>query len=266
MRFLESLFVYQMREGRDIRWHGRSHTHGPGEYEIHYFIQGSASFRSWKRIETLRPGTLLITPPLEEHAIVVRDGYKPLSYYALLIRLDQEDEELAGLMEGLQSSCYQLKKSYRLFFEELKLRGLSPQKDLRRSAEHQLLSFLYLLATGDATPNPRENHHIERALEIMQSHITKEFSLKDLGQRLDLSPAYLIRLFRRTMGTTPMKYFNRLRIEMAATLLSSTDHSLGHIAQTLGYYSEFHFSRVFKQHMGEAPSRYRHHQGSHTPP
>lgn len=55
----------------------------------------------------------------------------------------------------------------------------------------------------------------------------------------------------------PSRYFVQLRIDEAKRLLSETDHSIIDIGMALGYRSPSHFSCVFRQSAGMAPSAYR---------
>jgi AraC-like DNA-binding protein len=48
-----------------------------------------------------------------------------------------------------------------------------------------------------------------------------------------------------------------LRVEQAAGVLERSDKPLAQIAESFGYSSAFHFSRVFKQIYGVPPSEYR---------
>ena len=54
-----------------------------------------------------------------------------------------------------------------------------------------------------------------------------------------------------------MKYFTKLKIEAATYMLTDTGLTVRSIAEKLNFYSEFHFSRVFKQYTDFAPSVYR---------
>ena len=54
-----------------------------------------------------------------------------------------------------------------------------------------------------------------------------------------------------------MKYFTKLKIEAATYMLTDTGMAVYSIAEKLNFYSEFHFSRVFKQYTGFAPTVYR---------
>lgn len=260
MEILDVVFVYQMREETEIRWHSRRHTHGEGEFELHYFIQGNARFQNNLTTFLVSPGSICMTRPQVNHAIIVQERENPISYYAVLLKASEEDREVFRMLteDLLFDRLYSVGTNYRFFFEEIKEKGLSTSRALRQSAVHQLISFLYILSgEEDFHFSDSRNAHIEKALKIMQNNITKSLDLDHIAEKLDLNKSYLIRLFQQKMKTTPMKYFTRLRIEAASAMLTSTDRSLSTIAQDLNFYSEFHFSRVFKQYTGSSPSQYR---------
>lgn len=260
MEILDVVFVWQMKEENQIRWHSRYHAHGKNEFELHYFIQGNGSFLNDRTRFGLEPGTLFITTPETHHSIIVDDRANPISYYAVLIRTEGPERDIQRLMTiDLKSNrTYKVGTNYRFFFEEIREKGLSANRALRKSAVHQFISFLYLLSgEEDFHFSDGRNSHIEKALRIMQNGITGDLDLDEIARRLGLSPSYFIRLFRQKMNTTPMKYLMKLKIEAAGAMLTSTDRPMLTIAQDLGFYSEFHFSRVFKQYTGSAPSRYR---------
>jgi AraC-like DNA-binding protein/mannose-6-phosphate isomerase-like protein (cupin superfamily) len=260
MKFSDVVFVYQMKDRKDKNWHGRLHHHGLNEYEIHYFIQGTGKFLNNKNIYRINPGSFFITSPECDHSIITDDNYKPLSYYAVLIKLFSEDSEIEKLItqEMLIKQNYDIGTNYRFFFEELKDKGLSHNSNLQKSASHQLISFLYtLVERRDFHFNESGSIHIEKSLKIMQENVTNDLTLDEITLKLNLSDSYFIRLFKRKMKITPMKYFTKLKIEAATSMLTDTDIPVYSIAEKLNFYSEFHFSRVFKQYTGFAPSVYR---------
>lgn len=260
MEFSDVVFVYQMKDRKDKLWHGRLHHHNPYEYEIHYFIQGTGKFRNNNNIYIINPGSFFITSPECDHSIITDDNYKPLSYYAVLIKLSMEDTEIKKLItnEMLLKQNYDIGTNYRFFFEELKEKGLSHNSNLQKSASHQLISFLYtLVEKRDFHFNESGSLHIEKSLKFMQDNISSDITLQDITVRLNLSDSYFIRLFRRKMKITPMKYFTKLKIEAATYMLTDTGIPIYSIAEKLNFYSEFHFSRVFKQYTGLPPSVYR---------
>ncbi len=260
MEFRDVVFVYQMKNEDELKWHGRFHQHGPDEYEIHYFIQGTGKFLNNKSIYRINPGTLFITQPGRNHSIITEDNYRPLSYYAVLISLSPESMEVEKLIreEMAVKQYYDIGTNYRFFFEELKEKGLSRNRNLQKSASHQLISFLYtLVEQRDFNYNESSSIQLEKSLRIMQNSVTGKLTLEDITSRLNLSESYFIRLFKRKMGITPMKYYTRLKIEAATYMLTNTNMGIVSIADRLKFYSEFHFSRIFKQYTGLSPTAYR---------
>ena len=261
MEIIDAVFVYQMKEEAELKWHGRFHHHLEREYEAHYFIQGSGSFMNNGTTYAISPGTLFITNPGEDHSIVVGDLQNPLTYYALLFKIDEYDEDVRSLLQHEMTAdrIYSIGANYRFFFEELKERGMSKDKLLNRAAAHQFISFLFLIADRNYTFHYGDdaNRHIEKALRIMQNNVFGDLRLQDITEKLGLTESYFIRLFRDKMKTTPKKYYTRLKIEAAMSMLISTGQTVYQIAEKLNFYSEFHFSRVFKQYTGKAPTLYR---------
>lgn len=257
--FKDVVFVYHLHDEREMRWHGRYHNHRPREYELHYFIQGEGLFFSGNTYP-IQPGSLFISPPGESHQIRVEEQDNPLSYYAILFEIDLNDREVCSLMESLRTTKHRaIGANFRFFFEEVREKALSDDYWRRKSAMHQFTSFLYLLnsSSGGFHYGDERNRHIERALKIMQENVFNDLDLGGLARRLNLSESYFIRLFKERIRMTPMKYFTRLRVEAASSLLSSTDMTSAAIAEKLNFYSEFHFSRVFKQYTGYSPRTYR---------
>lgn len=258
----DAVFVYQMQDLDEIRWHGRYHRHDTHAYEIHYFLQGTGHFRNGDSLYTIFPGSLFLTSPETYHAIRADDSENPITYYAVLLSIQEDEQEMAELLKRdiKGGKPRDLGTNYRFFFEELREKGLSNRENIRRSAVHQLISFLYLLSEGEAASySGEESVHLEKALKYMQKHVIGSITLSDITTRLQITESYFIRLFRRRMGTTPMKYYTKLKVEAAGAMLASTNLSIKEIGAKLSFYSEFHFSRVFKQYTGHAPSHYRAH-------
>lgn len=271
IEFKDLVFVYNLRNKEDLQWHSRVHFHGPDEYELHYFIQGEGRFLSGNTYR-IQAGQLYFSFPGESHSVEVKSVDTPLIYYAILFRLDLQDSEAGLLMESIRgSSPLNIGSNYRFFFEEMREKALSADFFRRQSAVHQLLSFLYQLNSGNRSFHYGDdrNRHIERSLRIMQENVYNDLNLEDIARRLELSDSYFIRLFKDKMNITPKKYYTRLKVEAASSLLAGTEQPIHRIADRLKFSSEFHFSKVFKQYTGLSPRSYRknifEHRGSAKP-
>jgi AraC-like DNA-binding protein len=270
MRFVDVVFVYHLRDERQIAWHGRLHSHPKGQYELHYFISGEGSFRNLGAVHAIEPGTLHVTPPATPHQIFATDARRPITYYAVLVdALADFDEgsgrdrageaELLGLLDRLGSrGPLTVGTSQRFFFADLLEKSASGKRPLVLAAYHGLLSFLYSLDGGQAASRaPTDNAHVEKALAIMQGNIEGELNLSALCDRIQLSREHFVRLFSERMGMPPMRYYSRLKIEAARAMLSSTNLRVQEIADKLGYENQFNFARAFKRVSGMAPTEYR---------
>ncbi len=261
MKILDVVFIYQMKTERELDWHGRYHSHGEQQYEFHYFLQGEGTFIHRGVSHAIKNGHLFLSLPGENHRIQAENRKKPISYYAVLFKLEDGDSDLGELLHDQYPPVdgTLIGTSYRFFFEQVKERGMSPSLNLRRSAEYQLLSCIYTQAKGAETARYSDdgNFHIEKALKIMQNMVFDNITLSGLAERLQLNPSYLVRLFKKKMNISPMKYYTKLKVEAASSMLINTDATICAIAEKLCFSSEFHLSRTFKQHTGYAPSRYR---------
>jgi AraC-like DNA-binding protein len=259
MRFEDFIFVYHLRDERQIAWHGRSHSHGGRLYELHYFISGEGSFRNGSIIHRIEPGTLYLTPPSAEHQIAATDIKRPITYYALLIDVEG-DAEAIGLLESLSArrGAFSIGPSMRFFFADLQGKSASGRPELVMAAHHGFLAFLYGLAGGQAVPaRSADNAHVEKGLAIMQGNIEGKLDLGELCDRIQLSREHFVRLFSERMGMPPMRYYARLKIEAARAMLSSTNLRVQEIADKLGYENQFNFARAFKRVSGMPPTEYR---------
>ncbi len=53
----------------------------------------------------------------------------------------------------------------------------------------------------------------------MEQNLHRKLQMDDFADVMNLNPNYLIRLFKTTFGTSPMDYFNRMRIEKSQRIV-----------------------------------------------
>ncbi len=242
-----------------VRWHSRRHAHDPFQFELHYFLGGEGSFTNGSERYTIRPGQLFLSHPGEVHEIHPEGS--SLTYYALLF--DAEEDEL--LRSGLETHAlkrgfpFDLGLNERGFFEGIKNDFTLPDRYVRLAASHRLAAFLLDLISGTEPAERRRRYdvHVERAIGLFQEYVFERRTLREICTELEITEAHLIRLFKRTMGTTPMKYSQHVKMETATSLLLNTTMSIKEISWKLGFASQYHFSRRFKSFSGASPSDYR---------
>jgi transcriptional regulator GlxA family with amidase domain len=98
---------------------------------------------------------------------------------------------------------------------------------------------------------------IKQVIERMQGNPSRNFSLGEMAQSVNLSPPYFCYLFKSITGVPPAKYLKTLRMQQAATLLTTTFLSVKEIVSRVGCSDDSHFVRDFKRFYGVTPSEYR---------
>ncbi|MCC5879440.1 MAG: AraC family transcriptional regulator [Idiomarina sp.] len=99
---------------------------------------------------------------------------------------------------------------------------------------------------------------------FMHDNSHRSLELKDFAQFSGLSVYHFSKKFRQLTGTSPIRYFNGLKMREAQRMLIETDHSIRQVGHTLGFDDAYYFSRLFKKMTGCSPSEFRQQQGRTT--
>lgn len=103
----------------------------------------------------------------------------------------------------------------------------------------------------------RVEERILLTIERMNESLHAPLQLDQLAAEARLSVAHYCPLFKKLVGTSPMRFYNQLRIRKACDLLSQTDLAIREVGEEVGFADPFYFSRTFKKVMGVSPSVYR---------
>jgi AraC family transcriptional regulator len=82
-------------------------------------------------------------------------------------------------------------------------------------------------------------------------------SLAELSQVAQVSPEYLCREFRRTVGITLGAYMRQRKVALACTLLAQRRLTTEEVAFETGFTDASHLNKVFRKVMGLSPTAYR---------
>lgn len=93
--------------------------------------------------------------------------------------------------------------------------------------------------------------------DYVRTHLNRRISLDDLANTVALSRFHFARRFRRSTGTSPHEFLLGQRVERCKAMLARTDVPLVDIAARCGFADQSHMTRVFKNHVGTTPARYR---------
>lgn len=115
----------------------------------------------------------------------------------------------------------------------------------------------YLQSDAQAGVAAVKNPLINKAIKYIQKNYAEDISLITLSQYLNISSVYLSQLFKKELGTSPIKFIINYRIERAKELLKETDDTIYNIAVKVGFWESKHFSKTFKRVTGVTPMQYK---------
>lgn len=98
---------------------------------------------------------------------------------------------------------------------------------------------------------------VRKALSLMESNLQRPLSIAAVAKGVGSSTRQLQRLFAAEMGISPGEAYMTLRINRAATLITTSQMPLQTIAFEVGFANAGHFSRVFRTIRGCSPSGWR---------
>lgn len=118
---------------------------------------------------------------------------------------------------------------------------------------HELLRQL-----DDRRVNPVKPEPVAQAVRYIHDNYSGDVTLESLADLLDSTSRQLLRLFKSRMGTSPIDYLIRVRMNKAKELLlASSDYTLKDIAEKVGYADSYYFSRLFKKIEGVSPTGFK---------
>ena len=125
---------------------------------------------------------------------------------------------------------------------------------IRCQAEH--------LSTEKTEIDPRIDSWLEAVgADLKKSHLP----IREMARQVGMSPSRLARAFHRHLNLSPVQYFEKMRMERAAELLTGSTMRVREISEALGYEDPLYFSSRFRVALGISPRQYRNKSHSGLP-
>jgi transcriptional regulator GlxA family with amidase domain len=132
---------------------------------------------------------------------------------------------------------------------EVRLPELLLVEALRLYSAEAPLTTGWLAATKDPV--------VSRALKLIHDDPLRNWTADELARTAATSRSVLGERFKALLGQSPIHYLVEWRMQLAASLLVSTELRLAAVAERSGYGSEAAFSRAFHRHVGMSPAQWR---------
>lgn len=118
-----------------------------------------------------------------------------------------------------------------------------------------LIEFYRIISAETAASSP--NSALIKAVDYINFNFKEKITMDDLCAASGVSKQYLCLLFKNTLGSRPMEYIAKRRIQAAKELLISTDKSIENISEEVGFCTPSYFCKLFGRYEGMTPSAFR---------
>jgi AraC-like DNA-binding protein len=106
-------------------------------------------------------------------------------------------------------------------------------------------------------PKGQKCDRLMYVLKYMQENLHEQITLNDVADIACMTTQSFCRYFKNAINKTFLEYLVELRINHACNLLIELDKPISDIAYLCGFVSHSHFCKLFKNHTGQSPHRYR---------
>ena len=122
--------------------------------------------------------------------------------------------------------------------------------------ELKWLKDMEVIRSSELVAYAYENGIIQEILDIIDSRITDNITLRDLAVKSGYSASHLGRLFSKVTGITLMAYTTRRKLHYALYDIGCGEKILD-VAVKYGFETHAGFTKACKKHFGYPPSIYR---------
>lgn len=171
-------------------------------------------------------------PSILQH-LMGKNNFSPRQAKPLVGRIAQFNDILhhLELMENIENLVYANSRFYS-FLCSFRLTVLSSRKHAKKDG-------------------------VIQSIEYMRENIHGNVTLKDLAKAAGLSVSHYCALFKQKTMQSPLNLYTSMKVQRACQMLQNRDQTIKSIAYSLGFFDQYHFSKVFKQVMGASPKHFK---------
>jgi AraC family transcriptional regulator len=112
-------------------------------------------------------------------------------------------------------------------------------------------------ASPRRAPGCLRGWRVKRILEYIEDQLNCGVTTRSMADHVGLSASHFCRVFKQSFGQSPHRYLMTRRLVLACELLMTSDLGLAQIATDCGLADQAHFSKLFRQFLGNSPGAWR---------
>ena len=232
---------------KTLRENGRSN------YYIMYIFEGCCTVVENGQEIKAYAGSLILYRPGERQEYFFDGNSRAVIYYSLFN--GSACEEIindAGLCKRI--TAIGASKKQELMFSEI-VDEFHTKKPYWKQCTSALLWKFLVDAIRNSEKNiyPTVRHEIYDVIKYMHSNYWENHNVSLFAAKSHLSEGRFSHVFKEITGMSPKQYLQKLKVDNALSLLSSTTLSVSEVASMVGIENANYFTRLLKKHTGATP-------------
>lgn len=160
------------------------------------------------------------------------------------------DHPIHSTISVLMHECY----------EEFSAREICYKLPIRANIYLMMTSLLRYYCGSKNELDRMIYHNVLRLRPVMDyisEHFKEKIYIEELADMINVSADYFTKMFKESIGKTPIDYINAMRVNYSMELLTTTEMAMSDIADIIGFCNPNYFHKIFKQYIDMSPLGYR---------
>ncbi len=244
--------------------------------EIIEVLSGNVNIRIGTELLPATAGDFVYVPPTAVYRVDTVDGsaaIRGMSFDAAIIRNNMEnfDEEVFYMFDVQSRNRISIFRQGHPVYPTLShYMSESHDEFVSKDVCYKLpiRANIYLMVTallryycGSKDDSDRMIYHnvlrLAPVISYISEHYCEKIYVEKLADMINVSADYFTKMFKDSIGKTPIEYINGLRVNRAMELLFKTEKSMSEIADEIGFCNPNYFHKIFKQYTDQSPLAYR---------
>lgn len=230
---------------------------GRDDYYLIYILRGTLSVIIDGVENEVCEGGIIIFPPKYKYKYTFKGSEEGILYYWIHFTGGNIDNILSKLHMSPLPLISKIGYSERIAEGFDRIFNSYIKADSFRDIEVACSFISILVDMARHIAHIDNEQRLSKSLTHIHLHYSEKIKIEDLARLENISVSRYNEIFKNIIGIPPLKYIINLRLQNACSLLSTTNMSVGQIAESVGFSEAHFFSKLFKKHIGCPPSKYK---------
>ena len=228
------------------------------DFHIMHVTKGKGVVTVNNKSYRIKRGTAIAIPPFVEFSMKIQPCFEMMNIHYKLWMDDEESQ-----IESQEHLPFVFQPDYFDYIEKIlrEIDLLSSEDFSKRLKTVSLVHEIVLchIANNELVlqPSQKIDSRLEKVCRKLHSENYYKFNAEGLAALCSMSKSQMNRAFKKHLGLSPQKYWNKKRLVNICFSLKDPDKSIADIAEYFAFWDQAHFSRWFKKMTGHTPVEYR---------